>query len=138
VDVEEADVHIALGLVYIKKSLIEEKIKSGKRFYYAAQQCFERAVNAGGNSSFLFFQLGWACYQNIPPFDKAEAAYLEAIELDSGWGEGTSKADAYYNLAIISLNRGRKNEARERFEKVLKLDPGNKRAKLYIDGLKKE
>ncbi len=62
--------------------------------------------------------------------DEAEKALLEAIKIDP------SNADYYVNLGLVYLRAGKKKKARDQFEKALKLNPNNTKAKKGLEKAK--
>lgn len=70
-------------------------------------------------------------YSKIPgKLNEAEEALMNAIKLDP------ANADYLSNLGLIYLKAGSKKKARQSFEKALKIDPGNEKAKKGIEKTK--
>lgn len=80
--------------------------------------------------------IGAAVYSNtlasMGRLKDAEEHYLDALRLRSGY-----YGKAHYGLAVVYLETGLHEKARHEFEAALRADPGDIRAKLLLDSIRK-
>jgi tetratricopeptide (TPR) repeat protein len=69
--------------------------------------------------------------QQFGHLEEARAQFLLATKLDPRF------AEAYYRLAAVSAELGRIPEATAALERVLKLDPGNAKAREHLENIRK-
>ena len=85
-----------------------EAFEAGK--LNVAKQHFQSAVDAGLESSSLFYNLGVVCYQ-LGDYAAAEAAFRTLLD-------GSNGALARYNLGLVALAREKPLDARHWFEQA--------------------
>lgn len=78
-----------------------------------------------GALAFVLFKLG-NHYFNLNDFDRAEALYHKAIQIDEGF------SPAYYNLGVVSYAREDFESAEKWFGKAIELDNNNARAEYSL------
>lgn len=78
-----------------------------------------------GALAFVIFKLG-NHYFNLNDFDRAEALYHKAIQIDEGF------SPAYYNLGVVSYAREDFESAEKWFGKAIEVDDNNARAEYSL------
>jgi len=84
-----------------------------------------RQVEANPEDPQAFVELGWA-YFTAGDGQRAEAAYLEALKLDSGY------VPALTNLGLLMAERRKYDEAQHYFTMVYELSPGHELARFNL------
>jgi tetratricopeptide (TPR) repeat protein len=111
-----AELSLDLARTYTKEGRLRE-----------AELLLDHAVLAGTGSgkSHLLAQVlltrGWV-HHTLGGLEEAEREYKRAVNIDVLEGGGVVAAAAYANLAIISLERTRLNEARDYLDHAIQLD----------------
>lgn len=94
-----------------------------KRNFRAAADNFKSAAGMMPDNSRYWSYLSLACSKVGGGLKDAEEALIRAIKLEP------SNADYLANLGLIYLKAGQKKQARGSFQKALRVDPGNEKAK---------
>ncbi len=79
-----------------------------------------------------WFERGCSLDADPSTYERAEAAYRHAIEIDPTFG------DAHCNLGAVLYNRGQRGAARRCFERCLELEPGHVEANFNLANLLEE
>ncbi len=114
----------------------EEEFKRGtekfkKRNFSAAVDSFNLATELEPKNAKYWSYLSLSLTKIPNRLKDAEKALLEAIKLEP------TNTDHYANLGVIYMIQGMKKMASYQFEKALKLDPGNIKAKKGFEKTKK-
>ncbi|MBU2436606.1 MAG: tetratricopeptide repeat protein [Candidatus Omnitrophica bacterium] len=111
--------HRALGIYYYEKGMLEESIKE-----------FEKTIELNPNSPSAHTNLG-ASLGNKGLYPKAIGCFKKAINIDSGY------TSAYNNLGVTYARMKKWSDAKNAWEKVLKIKPHDKNAQDSLEKLKR-
>ncbi|MEE9543269.1 MAG: tetratricopeptide repeat protein [Thermodesulfobacteriota bacterium] len=119
-------------LIFTSVVLLFYLIKVESRIYVWRSDLalWSDTVKKSPQSSTAHFNLGWA-YQRDHDNNKAVKSYHESIRL------GPTAVDAHYNLGQIYMKEGRYLEASKEFGIVMKIDPGYKLVKKFMERAKR-
>ena len=140
---KNSDVYNFLGLIYLSKNSIKEaeryirkaiSINPNSYYYENLSRLYEKekkieileeALEKIDCGYEIYYLLGLA-YKNIKNFEKAEKAYLKAIELNP------KNENITYNLASLYLLLNKPQKAIEYFKKTIELNPNDIEAKYFL------
>jgi len=97
-----------------------------------AARAYEKAIELDPASPDAFFNLGYV-YARTKSYEKAEAMYARAVELEPGYMD-----EALSNLAVVQYLLGKHQESVANLERALELNPDNALAKRYLQRVKGE
>ena len=100
--------------------------------FHSASNAFQTALNLDPNNALYCSWLGITLSHIHGRLSEAKKWCEKAIEISP------YHADYYVNLAIIYNNAGVKSKAERYLKEALKLDPDNKRARLWLEGKDKK
>ncbi len=120
---EESEAPSARNWVELGKS--NTKAKN----YGKAADAYEKAAKLVPNSPDVFFNLGYLRAQ-LKDYDGAEKMFLRATELAPSYLD-----QAFFNLAMVQLKQGKKQECLENLERTLEINPDNEKARKYAKQL---
>jgi len=117
-DDESAEAYNNLGLVCTELGDEEE-----------ATEAFKKAIQRNPGLAAVYTNLGYVFYR--------QGSYEEAIEMyNEALGRNSDNSAAYTNLGNAYYKLNRFEEARESWNKSIEIDPGNERARRYLERLK--
>ncbi len=105
-----------------------EEFKKGN--FRESVECLKIATRLQPSNAKYWNYLSLSLTKTPGGLEEAEKALLEAIKIDPG------NADYYVNLGLVHLKSGNKKKARDQFEKALKLNPNNIKAKKGLEKAK--
>jgi len=100
-----------------------------KKDYAKAEEAFKKAIELKADYADAYNGLA-TIYNAQKKFDEAAAASQKAIEVGAaaagpGGAAGGGNVNALYNQGVIAWNAGKAEDAKLRFEEVLKADPNH-------------
>jgi Tfp pilus assembly protein PilF len=116
----KSDAHYNLGLAYYKKGMLMQAVSH-----------YEAARKVTPFDEELLYNLAIA-YNDAKMKDRAVELYIEALK------NNPSSVKIRFNLALTYLSMGRMEQAREEFEEVLRREPWNRRARKFLEYVKKQ
>ncbi len=84
-----------------------------------AEAAMGRALSRGGSGASFYFNMGSAYADDPAKLPQAEDAFRQALAAFPDY------ADAWYDLGVVALKRGRKDDALEDFQTAAQKDPSN-------------
>jgi predicted Zn-dependent protease len=100
----------------------------------AAARCFESAISL--NPGEIDYRINLAIvYAEVPPAENPMKGIQSLLELNRQHPENTS---VLYHLARFGMRTGQYDKAKERLEKALSIEPGEKRVNCLMAELLKE
>ena len=94
-----------------------------------ATEAFKKAIQRNPGLAAVYTNLGYVFYR--------QGSYEEAIEMyNEALGRNSDNSAAYTNLGNAYYKLSRFEEARESWNKSIEIDPGNERARRYLERLK--
>ncbi len=123
IDVEpkDAQAHFQLGLLYAKQ-----------KEYTRAIEEYGKAADLDPKSPDTFFNLAYV-YAVTKEYRKAEEMFARAATLEPPYLD-----EALYNLAIVQERQGKKQDAIQSLERVMRINPNNKPAEKFLSSLKRK
>lgn len=116
---EESEKQFKKGIEEFKKGNFRESV-----------ECLKRATKLQPDNAKYWNYLSLSLTKIPNSFQDAEEALYKAIKLEP------NNADYYVNLGLIYLKVGMKKKAHDQFEKALKLNPNNVKAKKGLEKTK--
>lgn len=119
VDPQNAQNHFELGKLYTRS-----------KDYPKAISAYQKAADLNPGSADTLFNLGFV-YATTKDYVRAEEMFLRVVKLKPLYQDR-----AIFNLAMVQQKQGKKRECIANLEKVLMINPQNKRAQKYLKRLK--
>ncbi len=105
----------------------KERIRA--KDFGSAVDAYEKAAKLDPNSSDVFFNLGYLKAQ-LKDYGGAEEMFRRATQLSPAYLD-----HALFNLAMVQLKQGKKQDSLQNLERALKLNPDNRKARRYFQQL---
>jgi general secretion pathway protein A len=119
VEPQNAQNHFELGKLYTRS-----------KDYPKAIGAYQKAADLNPQSADTLFNLGFV-YATTKDYVRAEEMFLRVVKLKPPYQDR-----AIFNLAMVQQKQGKKRECIANLEKVLKINPQNKKAQKYLKRLK--
>lgn len=119
VDPQNAQNHFELGKLYTRS-----------KDYPKAISAYQKAADLNPRSADTLFNLGFV-YATTKDYARAEEMFLRVVKLKPLYQDR-----AIFNLAMVQQKQGKKRECIANLEKVLMINPQNKKAQKYLERLK--
>jgi type II secretory pathway predicted ATPase ExeA/cytochrome c-type biogenesis protein CcmH/NrfG len=119
VDPQNAQTHYELGKLYTRS-----------KDYPKAISAYQKAADLNPRSANTLFNLGFV-YATTKDTVRAEEMFLRVVKLKPPYQDR-----AIFNLAMVQQKQGKNRECIANLEKVLKINPQNKKARKYLKRLK--
>ena len=94
--------------------------------YPKAIEAYTKAAEMDPSFPDTFYNLGYV-YLDTKEYPKAEAMYTQAVKLEPSYLD-----DALFNLAVVELKRGKKQEAIKNLRRTLQINPNNEAARKQL------
>jgi tetratricopeptide (TPR) repeat protein len=106
------------------------KLYTSIKDYTKAVQAYDKAIILDPHFPDSFFNLGFL-YFSRKDYGKAEEMFQRTVELTPPYLD-----EAYYNLAVVQNLQDKTDKSIRNLEKALEVNPGNKRAKKFLNSIK--
>ena len=110
--------YFQLGVVYVKLKRFPEAIDS-----------YQKVTALDSEFPDAFFNLGYV-YAITKDYARAEAMYSRVVELEPSYQD-----EALFNLAMVQLKQGKRDQCLENLKKASTVNPENKEIKDYLQKL---
>jgi serine/threonine protein kinase/Tfp pilus assembly protein PilF len=119
-DPKSARAHFELGLLYARQLEFPKAIEA-----------YGKAADLEPRSADTLFNLAYV-YAVTKQYPKAEQMYARTVTLEPSYLD-----EALYNLAVVQDRQGKKRQAIESLERVMRVNPRNTMAEKLLDRLKR-